>query len=226
MQFTKNCKCELLRPSVMHDWLQIMRNDNTQVTTRQRIVFGRPFVKRFALCYRTVVLPVLSVCNVGVLWPNGRTDQDETWHAGRPRPWSHCVRWGPSSPPSKMHSPPIFGPCLLWPKGWMEQDTTWCGNRPWPRRHCARWGPSSPQKRAEPPIFGPYLLWPTAGWIKMPLGIMEVAWRSPSSTVWPTPHTVLDGDPALPLKRGHSPHFRPMSIVVKRSPISATAEHL
>jgi len=30
------------------------------------IVFGRPFVKRFALCYRTVVLSVLSVCNVGV----------------------------------------------------------------------------------------------------------------------------------------------------------------
>jgi len=23
-----------------------------------------------------------SVCNVRVLWPNGWTDQDETWHAG------------------------------------------------------------------------------------------------------------------------------------------------
>jgi len=32
-------------------------------------VFGRPFVKRFALCYRTVVC--LSDCDVGVLWPNG-----------------------------------------------------------------------------------------------------------------------------------------------------------
>ena len=29
---------------------------------------GRSFVKRFALCYRTVVCPVLSVCNVGVLY--------------------------------------------------------------------------------------------------------------------------------------------------------------
>jgi len=38
---------------------------------------GRPFVKRFALCYRTVVCPV---CDVGVLWPNGLMDQDETWH--------------------------------------------------------------------------------------------------------------------------------------------------
>jgi len=38
-------------------------------------------------------------------------------------------------------------------------------------------------------------------------------------------HIVLHGDPALP-KRGTAPHFRPMSIVAKRSPISATAEHL
>jgi len=27
-------------------------------------------------------LSVLSVCDVGVLWPNSWTDQDETWHAG------------------------------------------------------------------------------------------------------------------------------------------------
>jgi len=38
-------------------------------------------MKRFALCYWTVVLSV-SVRNVGVLWPNGWVDQDETWHAG------------------------------------------------------------------------------------------------------------------------------------------------
>jgi len=50
-------------------------------------------------------LSVLSVCNVGVLWPNGWTDQDETWHAGRPRPWPHCVRWDPAPPPPKGHSP-------------------------------------------------------------------------------------------------------------------------
>ena len=57
-------------------------------------VFRRPFVKRFALCYQTVVcLSCLSVCNVRALWPNGWTDQDQTWHAGRPQPWPHCVRW-------------------------------------------------------------------------------------------------------------------------------------
>ena len=66
--------------------------------------------------------PVLSVCNVRALWPNDWTDQDETWHAGRPRPWPHCVRWGPSPLPSKGGgSPfPIFGPFLLWPNGCMH----------------------------------------------------------------------------------------------------------
>ena len=31
--------------------------------------------------------------------------QDETWHAGRSRPWPHCVRWGPSSPSPKGAQP-------------------------------------------------------------------------------------------------------------------------
>ena len=38
-------------------------------------------------------------------------------------------------------------------------------------------------------------------------------------------HIVLDGDPVLP-RRGTASNFRPMSIVAKRSPMSATAEHL
>ena len=38
-------------------------------------------------------------------------------------------------------------------------------------------------------------------------------------------HIVLDGDPAPP-EKGHTPNFRPMSVVAKRSPISATAELL
>jgi len=40
----------------------------------------------------TVMRCHLSVCNMRVLWPNGWTDQDETWHACRPPPWPHCVR--------------------------------------------------------------------------------------------------------------------------------------
>jgi len=37
---------------------------------------------------------------------------------------------------------------------------------------------------------------------------------------------VLHGDPAPPHKRGTDLNFRPMFIVAKRLPISATAEHL
>ena len=71
------------------------------------------------------------VCNVGALWPNGWMDQDETWRAGRPRPWPYCVRWGPSSPSVKGAQPhPIFGPYLLRPNGCMDQDATWYGAMP------------------------------------------------------------------------------------------------
>jgi len=52
--------------------------------------------------------PVLSVCDVGALWPNGWTDQDETWHADRPQPWPHCVRWGSISPTERGTATPTF----------------------------------------------------------------------------------------------------------------------
>jgi len=139
------------------------------------MLFRRPFVKRFALCYRTVVLSVcLSVCDVGVLWPNGWMDQDVTLHGGRPRPGRHCVRWGPRPLPKRGRAAPHFSAHV------------YCGQ--------------------------------TAGWIKMPLG-MEVA-LGPGDIV-------LDGDPA-PRKGGTAapPTFRPMSVVAKWSPISATAELL
>jgi len=123
-------------------------------------VFGRTFVKRFARRYRTVVCPVcLSVTLVYC----GNTVGWITWQGGRPQPWPHRVRWGPSCPSPKGAQPPIFGPCLLWPNGWMDQDVTWQGGRPRPRQHCVRWGPSCPSpKGAEqpPPLFGSGLLWP------------------------------------------------------------------
>ena len=113
------------------------------------------------------ILPVSPVCDVGVLRPNSWMDQDETGHAGRPRPWPHCVRWGPSSrPPQKGGTTaPNFRPKSVLAK-WL--DGTELG-------------------------LGPGAI-------------------------------VLDGDPTPPKR--HTPNFRPMSIAVKRSPISAGAEHL
>jgi len=87
----------------LYKFTPVVKYIPTRYTYRPTI-FGRPFVKRFALCYRTLVCPVLSVLsvyNVGVFWPNGWTDQDETWKAGRPWPRPHCVKWDPAPPPPK-----------------------------------------------------------------------------------------------------------------------------
>jgi len=68
----------------------------------------RPMLSDRCLSVLSVCLSVCSVCDVGVLWPNGCMDQYQTWHAGRPRPWPHCVRWGPSSLSPKREEPPNF----------------------------------------------------------------------------------------------------------------------
>jgi len=75
------------------------------------------------------------------------SNQDTTWYGGRSQPGRHCVRWGPSSPLLRRHSPSIFGQCLLWPNGWMDEDATWYGSRSQPTPHCVGRGPSSPRER-------------------------------------------------------------------------------
>ena len=101
------------------------------------------------------VLPVPSVCDVGVLWPNGWMDQDETWQVGLGP--GHIVLDGDPDPLSQRGTapPPVFWPYLLWPNGSMDQDATWYVGRPRPRRHCVRWGPSSLQKDTSAPYFSP-----------------------------------------------------------------------
>jgi len=107
----------------------------------------------------------LSDRNVGVLSPNGWTDQDETWHACRPRLRPHSVTWGPSSPSPIGAQPPQFSAHLLLPNGCMDQDATWYGGRPRHRRFCVRWGPALLSKKgADPQFFGPRLLRPN-GWM-------------------------------------------------------------
>jgi len=97
--------------------------------------------KRFALCYRTVVLSAcLSGYDVGVLWPNGWMDQDETWHGGRSRSRPHCIRREPSSL-IRGTAPKFSAHVCCVANGWMDQDTIWFGGRPSPRPHCVRWGP-------------------------------------------------------------------------------------
>jgi len=207
--------------------------------------FGRPFVKRFALCYQTVVclscpvcLSCLSVtlvcCGQTVGWIKMKlgmqvglghchTVFDGTQLPQPPnfRPMSYVakrldgsrchalatevglgpgdnVRWGPSPPPKKREAqPPIFGTCLLWPNGCMYQDTTWYRGRSQPRRHCVKWGPSFPTLKGHSPHQFSAIVrcGQTAGWIKTPLN-MEVG-LGPGDFVF-------DGDLA-PQKKGTAP---------------------
>jgi len=157
-------------------------------------VFGRPFVKRFALCYKTVVW---SVFNVGVLWPNGWTDQDETWSAGRPRPWPHCVRWGLRSPPQRGTGPQFLahiccGQMARWIKmpldkkvGLYTSDIVLDSDT------------APPKNGGRAPLLFPAHVYcaQTAGWIKMPLGMDGL---DPSDIV-------LDWDPVPPPQREQSP---------------------
>jgi len=147
-------------------------------------------------------------------------DQDATWYGGRPRLRPHYVRWGPSSP-LKWAQPPLFGGFLLWPNGSMDQDATWYESRPRPGQHCVRCGPTStPAGHSRSTIFGLCLFWPI-GWMDQDAIWYECRPR-------PRPHCVTWG-PSAPKNTGAQhplPNFRHMSIVAKRSPISATVEHL
>ena len=75
-----------------------------------RFIFGRPFLKRFALCYRTVVLSCLSVCPVlsvtfaycgqTVGWIKTKLGTQVVLCSGR-----IVLDGDPAPPPLKRHSP-------------------------------------------------------------------------------------------------------------------------
>jgi len=101
--------------------------------------FGRPFVKRFAVCYRTVVLSVclnvtftMVYCGQTVGWVRMSIGTEVGLGPG------HIVFDGDPAPPMERgRAAPTFevyeraglacvgvirGRCLLWPDGWMDQD--------------------------------------------------------------------------------------------------------
>jgi len=123
------------------------------------VFFVRPFVKRFALCYQTVVcLSVLSSVTLvysgqTVRWINTKLVMQVDLGPG------HTVLDGdPASPPQKGgRAPPQFSAHFYCDQtvGRIKiQDATWYGGRPQPRRLCVRWRPipHSP-KRGRSPNF-------------------------------------------------------------------------
>ena len=156
------------------------------------------------------------------MWPNGWKDQDETWHPGRPRPWPHCVRWGPSSPPQRGIAPrPQFLAhiCCGHMAGWIKMAL---------RREVGL-NPSDivldgdqlplPKEGGRAPIFGPCLLWPNR-WMDQ-----GATWHGGRPRT--RRHCVRWGPSSPPLRKGHSiaPSLGHVYIW-PRSPISATAELL
>jgi len=111
---TANPRLQILTMPIL-----VVISDSVYYTVFQKCShFWATVCKMVCLCYQTVVCPVslscLSVCNVGVLWPNGWMDQDETWHGGWPRPRLHCVRWGASRLPKRGTTPsPNFWPISI-----------------------------------------------------------------------------------------------------------------
>jgi len=78
--------------------------------------FGRPLVKRFALCYRTVVLSVCPVCLSVTLVYCGQTAGWIKMPLGREvglGPGDIVLDENQAPPRKKCSSPPLFGPCLL-----------------------------------------------------------------------------------------------------------------
>ena len=74
------------------------------------LVFGRPFVKRFALCYQTVVcLSCLSVLCVTlvyfVLYPNGWMDKMKLGNQVGLGPGHIVLDGDPASPPQRVTAP-------------------------------------------------------------------------------------------------------------------------
>jgi len=114
---------------------------------------------------------------------------------------------------------PTFRPMSIVVKRLDGQNATWYRGRPRPSEIVldVTQLPSHKKGHGSLPHFSAHLrCGETAGWI-IPLG----------TEVGLSPGDVLDGDPAPPTERGTAgPTFRLMSIVARRSPISATAELL
>jgi len=172
------------------------------------LVFGRRSVKRFALCYQTVVLSVcLTLVYFGqtVGWIKMKLGMQVGLSPG------HIVLDGdPAPPPPKAGRAPQFSAhiCCGQMAGWITMPLgTVVGLSP---NDIVLDGDPAPlfPKRGRAPQFSAHICCgQMGGWIKMPLR-REVG-ISPS-------YIVLDGDQMpLPQKWVEPPNFRPISVVAK-----------
>jgi len=115
---------------------------------------------------------------------------------------------------------PNFGPMSAVAKRLdVSSYATWYKSRPRSGDIVLDGGPSPPKKGHSPSVFARVYCGQTASWMDQGATWYEGRPR-------PRPHNVRRGPSPPPSKRAQSPIFRPMSVVAKRSPILATAEHL
>jgi len=115
------------------------------------LFFGRPFIKRFALCWRTVVCPVcLSVtlvyCGQTVGWINMSLGREVGLGSG------HIVLDADSTPSMERGTAALHFSAMsvaakrLYGAGY---HLVWRQASAPPRRYCVTWGPSSPTERVK-----------------------------------------------------------------------------
>jgi len=180
------------------------------------VVFGRPFVKRFAFALSHRCLSVCPVCLSVTFVHCGQTVGRIQMKLGMQvgfGPGHIVLDVDPAPPPPKGHSPQFSahigcGEMAAWIKmslgielGLGPGDFVLYGD------------PAPPsQKGAEPPIFGPCYLWPN-GWMDQ-----DAIWhegrpqpRRLCVRWYPAPLLKKEAEPG-----GRAPNFRSMSIVAKR----------
>jgi len=157
--------------------------------------------KRFALCYQTVICPVCLFCGQTVGWIKMKLRMQLSLGPAT------LLDGDQAPPPPKAHSPQFSAHiCCGQMAGWFKM----------PRGTEVDLGPgdSSMWRQSSPSQKGG-----TAPNFRL---MTSVAKRLYQDTTWYggslSLTTLLDGDPAPPPLKGHSPHpnFRPMSIVAKR----------
>jgi len=165
----------------------------------------------------SVLFVCLSCLQRWCIVAKGLDGSNETWHAGSFGP-GHIVLDGDPAPIHQRRKAPNFRPISVVAK-WLDGSRRHLvGGSHQSKRHCARWGPSSPPQKGDraTPIYGPCPLWPN-GWMDR-----DGTWHV--GRPQPRPHCARWGPNSPPQKRGHSPQFRPMSIVAKR--LGASGYHL
>jgi len=171
--------------------MQILAQPNSirKTESSPTTVFGRPFVKQFALCYRSVVLSVcLSVCLPVTLVYCGQTVGLIKMKLGMQVGLcpGHIVLGGdPAAPPQRGTASPNFRPIsvtakcvhgtfvliflcgechptLSWPNGWMDEDATWYGSRHRRGPQCIHGFPSLCERGTapSPSIWPMSIMWP------------------------------------------------------------------